>query len=122
MLKSECLYLLNYINKNSISGFFVEEILSIVSDFPPYYNIDENKVKDIIENLKSLGYILVKYNDGERVCVKTTEKGVMYIESVSDSKVDINYKKLFLYSFFASIIGSFIGCVLVNVLFILIGA
>lgn len=121
MLKSECVYLLNYINKNSISGYFVEEISEIIKEFPTYYNTSETTVKEGIETLKDLGFIMVKYNDGERVCLKATEKGVMYLESIVDKKIDFNYKKLFAISFLGGLLGGIMGCGLIKFIFILIG-
>ncbi len=119
MLKSECVHLLNYINKNSYSGYFVEDILNIASDFPEYYGVDESKVKELIEILKGLGYIIVKYNDGEKVCITSTEKGAMYLESIGDKSLNIDYKKILLFSFLGGLFGAIFGVVMLKILFLL---
>lgn len=121
MLKSECVYLLNFINKNSYSGYFVEDILNIVSEFPPYYNVDENRVKELLEILKGLGYISIKYNDGEKVCITSTDKGILYLESVSEKGVNINYKKLYLLTFLGGAIGGILGGIIAKILILIVG-
>ena len=121
MLKSECVYLLNYINKNSCSGYFVEDILNIVSEFPIYYNVDGNKVKELLEILKGLGYISIKYNDGEKVCITSTDKGVLYLESVGEKGININYKKLYFLTFLGGVIGGVLGGIISKIIMLIVG-
>lgn len=121
MIKGECVFLLNYINKNSCSGYFVEDIINIANEIPSYYNADENKVKEMLEILKGLGYISIKYNDGEKVCITSTEKGILYLDSIGEKGFDINYKKIFFLSFSGGLLGSFLCAIIIKILSSIIG-
>ena len=121
MLSSECVFLLSFINKNSKNGYFVEDVVEIVKEFPSFYNIDNKSVLEIIDLLKNYGYISVKYNDKEKVCVSATSKGTVYLENLSEN-IEVESGKGYLgLSFFGGLLGGFIGSVLVLVVRFLIG-
>ncbi len=121
MLSSECVFLLNFISKNSSNGYFVEDIAEIVKEFPSFYNIDAKKVIEILNLLKNYGYINVKYNDGEKVCVTSTAKGTVYLENINENSDNNECKSYLGISFFGGFLGGFVGSILVCILYILIG-
>ena len=121
MLSSECVFLLNFIQENSSSGYFVEDVSEIVKKFPSFYNIDAKKVIEILGLLKNYGYISVKYNDGEKVCVTSTAKGTVYLENLTELKNNEDGKSYLGLSFFGGFLGGFVGSVLVYVFYFLIG-
>ncbi len=121
MLNSECLFLLNFIKNNSLNGYFVEEIEVLVNNFPSFYKVDKNSVLEMLSILKTLGYISVKYNDGEKVCIMSTERGSIYLQSLGENASDIKVKNLAGWAFFGSILGGFLGSVISNFIAILMG-
>lgn len=121
MLSSECVFLLNFIQENSSNGYFVEDVSEIVKEFPSFYNIDSKKVIEILGLLKNYGYISVKYNDGEKVCVTSTAKGTVYLENLTELKNNEDGKSYLGLSFFGGFLGGFVGSVLVYVFYFLIG-
>ncbi len=121
MLNSECLFLLNFIKNNSLNGYFVEEIEVLVKNFPSFYKIDKNSVLEMLSILKTLGYISVKYNDGEKVCIMSTERGSIYLQSLGENDSDIRGKNLVGWAFFGGVLGGFLGSVISNVIAILLG-
>ncbi len=121
MLSSECVFLLNFISKNSSNGYFVEDVVEIAKEFPSFFNIDEKKVIEILNLLKNYGYISVKYNDGEKVCVTSTAKGTVYLENINENSDNYGGRFYFGLSFFGGFLGGFIGTILVCAFNILIG-
>ncbi len=121
MLSSECVFLLNFINRNSLNGYFVEDVEVIAKEFPSFYNIDGKKALEILVLLKNYGFISVKYNDGEKVCVKSTPKGTVYLDNFNENNSIESGKSYLGLSFFGGFLGGFLGNVLFFVIRFLIG-
>ncbi len=111
MLSSECVFLLNYIKNSSKNGYFVEDVSAISLEFPPFYKMSEEKALENIDLLKKLGYVSVKYNDGDKVCAMITERGDLYLQSLIGKGEEVGVKSTFAWSFFGGLIGGFLGAV-----------
>ncbi len=121
MLNSECLFLLNYIKNNSLNGYFVEEIEVLANNFPSFYKVNQKSVLEMLSILKTLGYISVKYNDGEKVCIMSTERGSVYLQSLGENDGEVKGKNLVGLLVFTSFLGGFFGSVIASFIAILIG-
>ena len=115
MLSKECIYLLNYIRLNATNEYLIISVNEIILEFPLSYAITKEAVSEMILTLKNNGYISVKYNDGESLCLKCNEKGIVFLESNEKceiTKKDTNFK-IFGLCFFASLLGAFLGVLLI---------
>lgn len=101
MIDKRSQYLLTYINRVANDRYVVISLNEFCNDIMKNTNYSTDNLNDSIRELSSLGYIRLKYDDGENFCVSSTEKGRSFIDV--DEENQKTYVKLF--SRYKSVVG-----------------
>ena len=124
MLDKRCFALLDIINARcQVSGYKIFDINELVSAMPKYFRADESVVKDCIVALFEAGYLNVKYQDDNEVCLCPLPKGRMVFEDKISQFIESNHlqKKVFVNAFLGSLLGGALGGILVSIALRLFG-
>ena len=114
-MDDKTLAVLKYIlsNKDNSGGYIVVESNDLIQSLPIDLTLSKSEVERIIKRLSYLKFINLEYNDGENFCLLVTDKAKVYSEEVKTQKQqEINYKKLFIYSFLGGVIGALINAII----------
>ena len=89
-------------------------------------NESTDNIVDDVRNLSNLGYVRLKYDDGENFCLISTEKGRSFIDVDEESektyiKLFTGYKKIVGWVMASSFTGAFVGAVITAVILKLVG-
>ena len=101
MIDKRSQYLLTYINRVANDRYVVISLNEFCNDIMKNTNYSTDNLNDSIRELSSLGYIRLKYDDGENFCISSTEKGRSFIDV--DEENEKTYVKLF--SRYKSVVG-----------------
>ncbi len=123
MLENVSEYLLNFIVKEVGNKYKIIDYNDIILAYPPSYLATKEKIEESIYILKNQGYIMVKYNDGESVCLSCTEKAFSYNNEYTTrlEKITKNENKYLGWSFFGGFIGAFLGGLITLVIYVCLG-
>lgn len=73
--------LLKIINSKCAEGSFnVLEISELIAEMPRKFKADAELIKKIVPSLSAEGYIEIKYEDEEKICVMPTVRGRSFFE------------------------------------------
>lgn len=104
------------INKRCEMGeFIIIGYDDILSELPVKSSINKATVKDSLDALKKEGYISIKYEDFDRICVCILPKEVKIIDNVTYIPNQPEKKKS---TFFPSFFGGVLGGILVLVAYL----
>lgn len=114
MIDKRIKFLLNFINgkPESSKGYIVIDAEEIISASPKKLALCSETVCETVKILQSLGYVTLKYNDGNSFCLFLTENG----KSALNGDSDIELKKLIIIAI-SAFIGSILGCLFFFTLF-----
>ena len=123
MLNSESEYVLRYVLNIAKDDYVIINFNDVLLDSPIQFALDKIKLNDIIMLLKNNGYIRIKYNDLNSICVLVEQKGKDYVERLVESEVKIENKteSLFGICFFGAFVGSFLGALIISLLIFIVG-
>ena len=120
MLEENLKELLIYINLKSKGGYAVID----VTEFEENYSLNDGvNIENLLNRLKELGYIDLKYFDGERMLVLSTEKGINFecVKKEEKPLIKQNFST-FGWCFFGGFLGGLVGALITCVLILIIGA
>lgn len=125
MLDKREQFLLNYVNKNTVNGYVVISLNELCKEVVENSNYSTDGLVVVIRTLSSLGYIRLKYDDGENFCVASTEKGRSFVDVDEENektyiKLFSGYKRVVGWVTASAFIGAFAGAVVVLVIFSLV--
>ncbi len=124
MLDKRCFALLDIINARCVlSGYKIFDISELVSAMPKCFRADESVVKDCVATLAETGYLSVKYQDDNEICLCPLPKGRTVFEDKITQHIESVglQKRLGLYAFFGSLLGGTLGVTLTTIILRLFG-
>lgn len=95
------------------SGYEVIEADEVIKNAPSNFELNTQKISDIIKTLAGLGYIILKHFTGEEFCLIPTQKARVYEEEYKKQRVKDKklLQKTFLMGFLGGLVGALIGVV-----------
>ena len=116
MLDGASLYLLFFIlNLCPVGGGYeVLESCEVINHAPSKFNLNAQKISDIIKTLAGLGYIVLKHFNSDEFCLIPTQKARVYEEEYKKERLKDKklFKKMFLTGFLGGLIGALIGVII----------
>ena len=119
MLDRLSLVLLNIINDEcSDSGYKVFSIDDVMQSFPTRFKVEEEGVRESLNNLSAREYVIVKYEDEKEFCAIPTAKGRLVFENRIEQEIERaqTAKKYFVYSALGAFLGGIFAFVIATVL------
>ena len=112
MLDKRSIVLLNQINsKCDGSGYKIFSFEELLSLMPMKLGLEREGLKEILANLSNNELISIKYNDQNAVCLRPLIKGRVAIENLNEKQENEGFlkRKLFLFSFYGSVVGGIVS-------------
>ncbi len=90
MFDNKTEYFLNLINKKCDKGNFkVISLDEFLIDFPERFYVDKESIRQMIDLLRDTGYVFIRYDSNDEVCIAPTPKGREHCE-FEYNKIDEN--------------------------------
>lgn len=121
MLDDRCNCLLDFINRECSEGSYrVFDPSELIAAFPVEYAVDSDGLFLMLDYLSEREYIVVKYRDGEAVCLAPLPKGRRYHEERQESgQREREHEQFLKRSFWAGMAGGSLGGLLGGLLVLL---
>ena len=126
MLTKRKRFILSYFNTRANDKYAVLSLNEITAEVMKNTNESTDNIVDDVRNLSNLGYVRLKYDDGENFCLISTEKGRSFIDVDEESektyiKLFTGYKKIVGWVMASSFTGAFVGAVITADILKLVG-
>lgn len=109
MIDKQTFALLKIIYKNASFGYKVFEVSELISLVPKEFNYDVERFNESINTLLANGYVSVKYQDDNEICLSILPSGRLVFENFDKEKKEKQkYKhRYYLSAFWGSFVGVF---------------
>lgn len=120
MIDKRSQYILLYVNKIAEDRYVVLSLNEISAEIMKNTDYSTGDIHASVRELASLGYIRLKYDDGENFCLTSTEKGRSFVDVAEENqktyvKLFGGYKSVVGWMMFSAFCGSFVGGVVTAV-------
>ena len=121
MLDDRCDCLLDFINRECSEGSYrVFDPSELIAAFPAEYAVDSDGLFLMLDYLAERDYVVVKYRDGEAVCLAPLPKGRRYHEEKQEAgRREADQERFVRRSFWAGAAGGGLGGLLGGLLVLL---